>query len=433
MTNHLTPFKPAITRIKNSKFLYASGILLLANTIVTALGLIRTPAMTWLLPKDEVGMLGILASWMPFIQLLSLSGLDGASHHFVSKGQQWAFIVNITNRLRWSLLSMVALLAGGAYWSYRGDFQLAVIFIITGVTYPVTYGLTAVAGTLGGQERFSNLFWYRILDSLAKFTGFLPLLLSSWIVSQVVTFYGVNQIAIAVIHITYSLWLVLLIKSNLTYRTPKDEENKVVQYGKHLTVINGIGVLQTRTHAFLVATMSPLAVVADYSIGLIVAELFRRLWNIFYTIRYPPLVRLPLTRRRQRFIIEGTAVFLLFIILGILVSLLARWLIPIILPANYSTSIIFIYLLIAAVIIGVPGRVAETYYRTQQNERRLYMMQVIGAIVGVIIPVSLVLRWGAIGAAYGNIVTSIIISIVGIVLFSLDRPIFDAQENDPRN
>ena len=124
---------------------------------------------------------------------------------------------------------------------------------------------------------------------------------------------------------------------------------------------------------------------------------------------------------------------MLFIILGILVSLLARWLIPIILPANYSTSIIFIYLLIAAVIIGVPGRVAETYYRTQQNERRLYMMQVIGAIVGVIIPVSLVLRWGAIGAAYGNIVTSIIISIVGIVLFSLDRPIFDAQENDPRN
>ncbi len=99
-------------RLHNRHFWQAGSLLMLANVIVLTLGLVRTPAMTWLLPKEQIGMMGVLAAWIPFVQLLSLSGLDSSAYHFVAKGKPWAFVVNVTYRLRWSLLSVAALLGG---------------------------------------------------------------------------------------------------------------------------------------------------------------------------------------------------------------------------------------------------------------------------------------------------------------------------------
>ena len=59
-------------KLRNRKFWQAAGLLLLANLIVAILGLIRTPLITWVLPKEEVGMLAVVATWMPFLQSSTL-------------------------------------------------------------------------------------------------------------------------------------------------------------------------------------------------------------------------------------------------------------------------------------------------------------------------------------------------------------------------
>ncbi len=76
----------------------AGGILVLANGIVTALGLIRTPLITWTIPKDQVGMLGVVFSWLPFINLLSMPGIDSSTYHYASKGQTWTFPLGTIHR-----------------------------------------------------------------------------------------------------------------------------------------------------------------------------------------------------------------------------------------------------------------------------------------------------------------------------------------------
>jgi len=110
--------------LRNSATIASGGLLLLANAIVVLLGLIRTPLVTWVLPKDEVGMIGVVAAWFPFVQLLSLTGLDTAAYHYASKGRSDAFRVNLQYRLRWSLLSALAFLLGAVYWHTRGDLLL---------------------------------------------------------------------------------------------------------------------------------------------------------------------------------------------------------------------------------------------------------------------------------------------------------------------
>ncbi|RLC60623.1 MAG: hypothetical protein DRI80_10645, partial [Chloroflexota bacterium] len=125
-------------RLRNRRFWRDTGLLMLANVIVMVLGLVRVPVLTHILSKDEVGMIGVVASILPFLQLLSLSGLDGATYHYVAKGYPTALRVNITTRLRWSILSTLGLLLGGVYWLWAGNPILAGLFTIAALTYPVT-------------------------------------------------------------------------------------------------------------------------------------------------------------------------------------------------------------------------------------------------------------------------------------------------------
>jgi O-antigen/teichoic acid export membrane protein len=412
-------FKAGVWRRLHNRHLWqAGGLLMLANVIVMALGLVRTPAMTWVIPKEQIGMMGILAAWLPFVQLLSLPGLDSASYHFVAKGQPWAFVVNVIHRLRWSLLSVMALLGGGLYWWYTGEPGVAWLFMVTAVSYPVTIGLTAAGGMLAAQENFKGLFWYRIWESLTDFIGFIPILLSLWWINQIVTFYAANQLATAVMMVAYVLWLIHTIKKRGERPLPAGRQTEVVRYGQHLTVISGIGVIQSRIDAVLVAFLFPLETIADYAIALLVYEQLKRLWNIYLAIRYPVLVRLPLARRYRRLIWEGLATSLLFAVTGLALAVAIGFLLPIVLPPAYASSLPYINWLIATIVAMIPGGFAEMYFRMEQDEKGQYTLRIISAIMGVLMPVSLLilLDTGAIAVVTGRFCAAVGFSIAGIWL-----------------
>jgi O-antigen/teichoic acid export membrane protein len=117
-------------------------------------------------------------------------------------------------------------------------------------------------------------------------------------------------------------------------------------------------------------------------------------------------------------LIEGCLLTLAFFATGLVVTLLAHWLIPIVLPPSYVRSLGYMDILIATFVIGVPGAMSEIYFRTQQDEKSQYMLRTVAAVVGVIAPFLLVLRWGAYGAATGRFLASLALSVFGIWLFA---------------
>ena len=406
-----------LLRARRSNWLRAGGILLFANAIVVVFGIIRTPLLTWVLPKDEVGMIGVLAAWFPFVQLLSLSGLDSAAYHYAAKGQSGAFRVNLRYRLRWSLLTACSFFLGAIFWFSKGDVLLTWMFIIAGLSFPFTAGLSACAGLLSAEQRFKSLFWYRIFESLTDFTGFIPLIFSFWAISKVVSFYTANQFATAIMMVGVSLVLIRQSNQSNTQTLTPEDEAELVRYGKHLTGISAISVLHTRTDALLIGLFLPLGTMADYSIALLISEQFKRLWIIYVTLRYTPLVRMPLQQRRRRFVQEGTLLWVSFVVIGIMIALLGHWLIPILLPAAYTSSLGFMDILIAAFVVGLPGNITELFYRSCQDEKSQYLMRLFAAVIGVSAPIILLLRLGGIGVALGRMAASLVLSIIGIYLF----------------
>jgi O-antigen/teichoic acid export membrane protein len=410
-----------VSATKDQQFFKTSSLLLFSYGIVTVLGLVRTPIIVWVIPKDQVGMLGIVASWMPFLQLASLSGLDTASYHYTSKGQPWSFAVNINHRLVWSLLSSVGFLAVAIYYYAQKESSLTWLFIIAGVTYPFTAGLSAVSGMLGAQERFKALFWYRIWESLTDFTGFIPLLLSTLWVSQIVTFYGANQLATLIMMVGCCFWLLIPLYKDKNNRLSNQDQEEFLRYGKHQTALNGLSALNNRIDALLVGIFLPFTTMADYSIALLVFEQLKRLWNIYVTVKYPKLVRIPMIERWHQFIREGIFVISGFTIGGGIMALAVFWLIPIILPASYSNSMSLILLIIIAFLVNIPAAMVETYFRTQQNQKSQYYLRLAGILSGILFSLLLLPRWGVYGIAGGKILSSAVQSIFASLLFSRDH------------
>ncbi len=406
-----------LARLHNRRFWRDSGLLMLANIIVTGLALVRTPAMTWLVPKDEVGMLAVMAAWLPFVQLLSLPGMDAASYHYIATGHRWAFAVNLASRLRWSLLSAAAFGLGAWYWWSLGEPALGWLFVVAAVTYPVTIGLTAAGGTLAAREQFTHLFWYRLGESLTDFAGFIPLLAGVWWVARGVTFYAANQLATAAMMAALSWWLL----RTLAGAEPEPAARAaMVRFGRHQTAISSISVVQARSDALLVAFFFPLGVMADFSIGQIVANQFRTLWGIYINVRYPPLARMAVARRRRRMALEGGVIFMGFVALGFAVYALGAWLIPLILPPEYQSSIPFIGWLTAVTLAGTPGGIAEVYFRTVEKQRPQYQMRLVGMVAGLALPAALLIPWGLAGLLGGRLAANILFSIYGIHLAWVD-------------
>ena len=372
--------------------------------------------MAWLLPKEHVGMIGVVASWLPFVQLLSLPGLDSASYHYVAKGEFWAYAANLRHRLAWSLVSTGVFLLGAAYWQWQGNPSLCWLFVIAGLTFPITAGLSACSGTLGAIENFTGLFWYRIGSSLARFAGFIPIAFASWWFSQAVTFYTVNQFTTAIVQVGVSLWLFQLMQRLSTAPRDVSQTQEMVRYGRHLTGIASLGTVQTRSDALIVGMFLPLTVMADYSIAILVHTQLKQLWNIYLLVRYPPFVRLSIERRIRRMALEGLLVWGGFVIVGVALIGLAYWFIPILLPPEYRNSVGYIAWLVSSFVLLIPGAFAEVFFRSEQDEKRQYILRSISALAGVIIPVSLVAILGIDGVLIGRVVTSIIFSIAGILL-----------------
>jgi O-antigen/teichoic acid export membrane protein len=407
-------------RLNNRAVWRASGLLLTSSVLVALLGAVRIPILTRMLSKDEVGMIGVAASILPFLQLLSLSGLDSATYHYTAKGHPAALQVNVATRLRWSLVSTLGFFLAGMYWHWRGNQALAWLLAIAGLTYPLTTGLSAGAGVLGAREDFGRLFWYRLGEAVTRYAGFSLLLILPWLPERVLWFYLLNNLALAALQIETTRWLVSQARREGTSPMMGEAKQEMVRYGKHLTLVNAISTAQTRADSLLVGWLLPLSVMADYSIAMLAYAQFKRLWSVYYSVRYPPVVRLPLARRRRRMIFETGVVWAGFAGLGLAAALGLWVLVPIILPPEYRTSLPIINWLLATFVISVPGFFAEMYFRTQQDERSQYVLRGVAAVCGIILPLVFILLWGVRGVVVGRFAASLIFSAVGLWLFLRD-------------
>jgi O-antigen/teichoic acid export membrane protein len=181
-------------------------------------------------------------------------------------------------------------------------------------------------------------------------------------------------------------------------------------------------VAQNKIDALLVGLFLPLGINADYSIAGILAEQLRKLWNILQTVRYPTWVRMPRQARRSRLVLEGGLIWCGFAASALLLALACHWLIPILLPPAYRTSLGYLDILLGTLVASVPAWLAETYFRSEQDERRQYVLRVWGAGLSLVMPLAFIWTWQAYGVALGRLLAAFFMSGIAVVLFLRSSP-----------
>jgi O-antigen/teichoic acid export membrane protein len=134
-------------------------------------------------------------------------------------------------------------------------------------------------------------------------------------------------------------------------------------------------------------------------------------------------VRLPLARRYRRLIWEGLATSLLFAVTGLALAVAIGFLLPIVLPPAYASSLPYINWLIAAMVAMIPGGFAEIYFRMIEREKPQYVMRIIGALGAVLFPVALLynLDIGVYSIVIGRFLAATVFSLAGCWLFIRSR------------
>jgi hypothetical protein len=72
--------------------------------------------------------------------------------------------------------------------------------------------------------------------------------------------------------------------------------------------------------------------------------------------------------------------------------------------------------LLGTFVISVPGFLSEVFFRTLQDEKRQYVLRMVSASAGVILPASLIYFGGAYGVVIGRFLGGLVLSCVGIIL-----------------
>jgi len=94
------------------------------------------------------------------------------------------------------------------------------------------------------------------------------------------------------------------------------------------------------------------------------------------------------------------------------------------LPPTYLGSLRYVPWLLATVVAGTPGGLAEQYFRAEQDQRRLYKMRLSAALASVALPATmLALGWGIQGVLVGHLAANLLFSVIGAWLFARDAAV----------
>ncbi len=393
----------------------ASVPLLVAQLITVVLGLTRNVLLANFLSKEDYGALNYLLNWLPVIALLGLPGLNVAIAQYVAKGHWEAIRAGMRRLLLLALLPMLTLVAFGwiGIHTKQGEVMPSLWFL-TALFFPTAQILGLVSGILGALKRFRQMAWYNVGRSAAFLlaAGIGLWLWSGQTTTGIVLF---EWLLLSVLNVYFWAWL----------RPPEGEllplsasqRSQLYRFGTHMTTLSAIGLAHNRVGALLLGGFVSFSSLADYSIGDLFLEQMRALWNIYCAVSYPRLITLPPRERWRQVGRETRLATPAFAILTIGVGAGLSFIVPWLFSAKYASSLAYVWILLLAFVLSIPGGFFELYFRLEEAERALYLIRLTSAVVGVLLPPLLLVLWGPLGVPAGRAGANVVYSLVGLTLY----------------
>lgn len=372
---------------------------------VSACSLALSVAFAYFLPKEEYGTYQYILAIAAFLTAFTFTGMNSAIAQAVARGREGVLRSTLRTQLLWNMLpGGVAILMSG-YYLLHGNEVLAFGTLCVGLTLPVINAYNSYTAFLTGRKQFQKASLYAIAGN----TCYYVLIFGSiFLVPTAGPLVAVNLFTSALIA------FVLYRRTIRTFKPNNEKDTEAVSYGRHLSIMNVLGVIANSIDKVLVFHFMGAATLAAYGLATLLPE---RLAGGFKAVL---LAALPRFTEHDLASIRGSIGAKLGLAAGatltcaLIYYLAAPFVLSFLYPAY--AEIIPYSQVYALTFTNTVGQLIVIAFLAHKRLRELYVLNTAVPLFQIVAQVAGILFWGLWGLIIARVLSSLLSALIGILL-----------------
>ncbi len=387
-------------------YLARGGFWLTSNRIlgaITALALAIVYAN--LLPKESYGLYKYVLSIIGIIVITALPGMNGSLARSIVRGYEGSVKKVIKTKFKWSIIGVMIGLGISMYYFYNENTVLGISFLIAGILSPITSSFV-----YGPYFEAKKMF-----KQAAIYSSISQILIAGLIIATLL--FSPNVISLILVYFV-SLFLIQLTFFYLVFKKNKlndKEDPEVISLGKHLSVMNVLGVISNQIDKILMWHFVGPVQLAVYSFATVPITQFQSLLKSVPILAFPKIASQDTNVLKKTLPKKIFKFSLILVIPTVLYILAAPFLFKIIFP-EYMDSVKYSQYF-ALILLLFPFRMFSHPLLAQAKKKSLYIEQTVTPIIKISLLFILLPIYGIIGAIAALMISSIIGSATVYYLF----------------
>jgi O-antigen/teichoic acid export membrane protein len=361
-----------------------------------------------LLPRETYGAYKYVLSLFGILTIFSLPGINTAVVQAVARGYEGSFTQAFKTKLKWGALGSLAALGMAAYYWLNSNTDLPIPLLLIAIFLPLMQASQIYSSLLAGRKLFSWQTKFLTAGRIVSLISmFFVLFLTNNLIWIIVTYLLNNTLT--------NTFLYFLTKTK--FKPNKKRDPQIISYGKHLSVINVVGIIASYLDRLLIFHYLGAVELAIYSFALAPINQIKSTFKNIPTLAMPKLAQRSfkeidavLFKRLFKLFLLGSAIALFYV-------LLAPYFYKIFFP-KYLDSIFFSQLLAITIALRLPISLLGAAGQSKLNlvPKSWLYWSTIPQIILIVSLLLLVQAYGIIG-----VIISKIIFLIAILTISLTR------------
>jgi O-antigen/teichoic acid export membrane protein len=340
------------------------------------------------------------------LSTFSLTGLSSSITRSVARGFDGSLKQGFRENLRWSWIIYTGGLIGAIYYFINGNQTLAASMLLIGTLAPFTSSASLYVAFLEAKKDFRRQTLYSAIRSIAPVLALLATLALTD-----------NPLLIILVYflVNFASTGLLYYRTLKVFRPSNAVEDHSVSYGKHLSLMNVIGLISTNLDKVLVFQILGAAPLAIYSFAIAPIDQLQ-VSKKFLRILAIPKLSTKTIKEIQRSINHKA---LLILMVSVFITALYILFIPIfykLLLPQYLDSI-FYSRIYALMLLFIPITLYTESLIAQKKTRELYFIKTVPPIVRIVLYLTLLPAYGITGLIVGTLLARLFGSIMTIIVF----------------
>ena len=384
-----------------------AALLWTANIVAMAAGFVVPLTLARLAAPADYGRFSFVTALLATLSIVTLPGLNLAITQGAARQQDGTLGVALQSRRRGGVLMMLIVAAiGGAAVAY-GDRLTGWALVLVAPFVIGAYAIDSGVAFLNGLHAFKPMALFLTAAAVVPALSVALLLILGAPIPAVI---GGYVLALAGVNL-------LSLRHAARLRRNDRVDPETVRYGRRMTWISSVGLLQFYVDRILVGAALGFVDLALYSAAKLFQQGLKTAWSANNQVLFPRLAAAA-DASSARAITWTTLgpIWLGFALLAAVAAALAPAMVSILFGPAYQPSVTPARVLMLAVVIGIPGAQFEMLFRATSNERKLYTQRLTFTAAEVLATGVGALLYGTLGASVGMALAYGLNTVMGFVL-----------------